>query len=455
MLERDLAIQVDSLSKRYRLGLKEQTHQEFATSVFNFIKKPIKNYRKYRSLYEFDDDILQESKQLIDTKDILWALKNVSFDVKKGEVLGIIGTNGAGKSTLLKVLSRITIPTSGRVQMRGRISSLLEVGTGFHPELTGRENVYLNGTILGMKKKEIDKLFDKIVAFSGVDKFLDTPVKRYSSGMRVRLAFSVAAHLEPEILIIDEVLAVGDVGFQQKCIGKMQEVGKSGKTVLFVSHNMSAITRMCERVILLDAGRKIFDGPTQEVISKYLKGDEDSVAFRKWTTESAPTGDVARLNSICVRDELGNANEAIDIRQNIRIEINFDVIKPGYVLLPTFSLWSEDGICVLDAVDLDPEWRERNRPIGNYIATALIPGNMFGEVTFSVSTGMLTLQPKFSRQYRQTDVIKFRIIDSVNFDSARGDWTGNLQGFMRPKLKWITKVSLNSLNDSHQKYGTN
>lgn len=443
MLENDLAIKVENISKRYRLGLKEQSHNEFGTSVVEFIKKPISNFRKYRSLYKFDNINYNDGAPLEDTEDILWALKNVSFEVKKGEVLGIIGTNGAGKSTLLKVLSRITDPSVGHVQLRGRVSSLLEVGTGFHQELTGRENVYLNGTILGMRKKEIDMLFDEIVDFSGVEKFLDTPVKRYSSGMRVRLAFAVAAHLEPEILIIDEVLAVGDAAFQKKCIGKMQEVGKDGRTVLFVSHNMPAVTRMCERVILLDSGRKILDGPTQEVIRQYLKvdGETQSAAFRKWTPESAPAGGVVRLVSICVRDGDGNINEAIDIRHEIKIEISFEVLKPGFVLLPIFSLWSEDGISVLNAVDLDPEWRNRERPAGIYTATAKIPGNTFGEQMFSVSTSMHVLRPTYSIQYWKTDIIAFQLIDSLEGDSARGDFTGNLLGLFRPKLEWTTEVS--------------
>ena len=452
MLKSDLAIQVENVSKRYRLGLKEQVHEEFATTIFEFIKKPISNFRKYRSLYKFDDQDILDEKHLVDTEDILWALKNVSFEVKKGELLGIIGTNGAGKSTLLKILSRVTIPTIGRLQLRGRVSSLLEVGTGFHPELTGRENVYLNGTILGMKKKEIDNIFDEIVEFSGVEKFLDTPVKRYSSGMRVRLAFAVAAHLRPEILIIDEVLAVGDVEFQKKCIGKMEDIGKDGRTVLFVSHNMPAITRMCDRVIVLDSGRKSLDGQTDDVVRQYLRGDANSTAIKKWEVESAPTGDAARLNYICVLDEDGNVNEAIDIRHEIRIEINFDVIKSGCILVPIITLWNEAGVAVLDSVELDPEWENRERPIGNYTTTVRIPGNMLGEKSFTVSTGMHKLFPTFSKQYRQRDAITFQLIDSLEGDSARGDWKGNLNGFVRPKLKWNTKLLTDGPSEIEKKY---
>ena len=239
----DKSIIVENISKRYRIGLLEQRADTFAGTLFNYIKYPINNFKRLRSLASFNDTNNNEES-------ILWALKDVNFEVKEGEVLGIIGKNGAGKSTLLKILSRITLPTGGRAELRGRVSSLLEVGTGFHPELTGRENVYLNGTILGMSKKEIDSKFDEIVDFSGIEKFIDTPVKRYSSGMAVRLAFAVAAHIEPEILLIDEVLAVGDLRFQQKCLGKIKEISGQGRTIIFVSHNMPSITSLCKRCLL-------------------------------------------------------------------------------------------------------------------------------------------------------------------------------------------------------------
>ncbi len=260
------AIRVENLSKRYRIGLKEEIHNNLFEAIGAFIKSPLKNFRKYRSLYAFKDG---EGKE--QSAGVLWALRDISFDIKEGETIGIIGRNGAGKSTLLKVLSRITHPTAGRVEIRGRVSSLLEVGTGFHQELSGRENIYLNGTILGMRKTEIDQKFDEIVAFSGVEKFLDTPVKRYSSGMRVRLAFSVAAHLEPDVLIIDEVLAVGDASFQNKCLGKMNEVARQGRTVIFVSHNMAAVENLCSRSILIDEGQIVEIGDTDKVIDAYLK----------------------------------------------------------------------------------------------------------------------------------------------------------------------------------------
>ncbi|WP_288373822.1 polysaccharide ABC transporter ATP-binding protein [uncultured Algoriphagus sp.] len=257
----DTIIKVENLSKRYRIGLQEKKADTFAQQLWNNLKAPVKNFQRIKSLGKFEEE----------SESVHWALKDVSFEVKQGEVLGIIGKNGAGKSTLLKILSKITEPTLGRIEMNGRVAALLEVGTGFHPELTGRENIYMNGTILGMTKKEIDRKLDEIIDFSGVEKYIDTPVKFYSSGMRVRLGFSVAAHLEPEILIIDEVLAVGDYEFQQKCLGKMEDVSKKeGRTVLFVSHNMQAVSTLTKSAIILQNGKLVFNGETEHSIGTYL-----------------------------------------------------------------------------------------------------------------------------------------------------------------------------------------
>lgn len=263
----EIAIRVENLSKRYRIGIQEEQHDTFVGAMLHGLRNPMRNLRRLRRLSNFRSN----GRSATEEEDVIWALKDVSFEVKRGEVIGVIGRNGAGKSTLLKILSRITHPTSGRVELHGRVSSLLEVGTGFHPELTGRENIYLNGTILGMRKREIDRKFDEIVEFSGVEKFIDTPVKRYSSGMRVRLAFSVAAHLEPEILLVDEVLAVGDIEFQRKCLGKMEEVSQSGRTVLFVSHNMAMMESLCERVVLLVNGYLDQYSKSRDIIAYYTE----------------------------------------------------------------------------------------------------------------------------------------------------------------------------------------
>lgn len=278
-MEESVVIRVKNLSKAYRIGLSEQRHDTLGSVIAGWLKSPFQNYKRLRNLSRINEEG--------DTSDIYWAVKNVSFQVRKGEVLGVIGKNGAGKSTLLKILSQITDPTEGEAEINGRVASLLEVGTGFNPELTGRENVFLNGTILGMTKAEINSKFAEIVEFSGVEKFIDTPVKRYSSGMKVRLAFAVAAHLDPEILIIDEVLAVGDSEFQNKCLGKIKSVaGSSGRTVLFVSHNMSAVENLCDNAILLEHGQVTKSGTAMEVI-KYYQSTIGNKNTNRWKLEEA------------------------------------------------------------------------------------------------------------------------------------------------------------------------
>ena len=444
MNSKDLAIKVDSISKIYRIGLKESIHDSFGAAIFNFLKSPLKNYQKYRSLYRFDDINpvkLQDVEN--NSSDVIWALRDISFEVKQGEVLGIVGRNGAGKSTLLKILCRITDPTHGFAEIRGRISSLLEVGTGFHPELTGRENIYLNGTILGMRKQEVERKFDEIVDFSGVEKFLDTPVKRYSSGMRVRLAFSVAAHLEPELLIIDEVLAVGDAAFQQKCLNKMEDAGQTGRTVIFVSHNMPAVTRLCSRAILLEEGRITKDGPADEVVSTYLTSNMGTTAAREWPDmESAPGSSIVRLRAVRVTNESGETTETFDIRQTINVEIEYQVLLDGHVLLPHFGLINELGQCAFISIDLDPSWRRRPRPTGNYISKAVIPGNLLSEGMMYINCFCLTLSPD-DLQFKERHVVAFNVVDSAEGDSARGDYVNNIPGVVRPVLNWITQYDSN------------
>ncbi len=444
MSSRDIAINAANISKCFRIGSKEKMHDSIGGALIDFIKRPLKNYRKYRSLYRFDDNNQsKDSDGGTKDSDVLWAINNVSFEIKHGEVVGIIGRNGAGKSTLLKIISKITTPTTGFIELRGRVSSLLEVGTGFHPELTGRENIYLNGTILGMKKREIDIKFDEIVEFSGVEKFIDTPVKRYSSGMRVRLAFSVAAHLEPEILVIDEVLAVGDADFQKKCLNKMQEVGRHGRTVLFVSHNMPSVTRLCERVILLQEGKILKDGPSHKVVSAYLHSGYGTMAVREWLDPAkAPCSDIARLFAVRIRTEDGKISDALDIRQEVRLEMEYEVFSSDFILLPNFHLLNEDGVEVCCLVDLDSEWRNRRRPAGRYITTARIPGNLLSEGTFFVRANLCSLDP-LTIQFDVPDAVAFQVIDSLDGDSARGDYAGPFPGVMRPMTSWNTQFSPN------------
>lgn len=337
----DIAIQVENLSKRYRIGLRQERNDIMFSAALSWLRSPLSNYRRLRNLSRFDDNGNAE--------DVIWALNELSFEVKRGEVIGLIGRNGAGKSTLLKILSRITEPSSGRAIIEGRVASLLEVGTGFHPELTGRENVYMNGTVLGMKKVELDRRFDEIVSFSGVEKFIDTPVKRYSTGMRVRLSFAVAAHLDSEILLVDEVLAVGDAAFQKKCLSKMGRVVNEGRTVLFVSHNMAAIKQLCQRALVLHGGRLLFEGSSAESVNRYLQisttGESqatiDATKLRK-TTDS----DRAEIVRVEFRDQRNGESarfgigEPFLVRLHVRIHseipkasLGLEVTSPTGVLL--------------------------------------------------------------------------------------------------------------------------
>ena len=439
MSANNIAIRLENVNKVYRLGAKDEAEDSLLKSFARMVKSPVRNYRKYRSLYDFSDIDFDSPDATVDSN-VLWALRNISFDVNKGEIVGIIGRNGAGKSTLLKILSKITPPARGRVEIHGRSSSLLEVGTGFHPELTGRENVYLNATILGMRKREVDLSFDEIVEFSGVEKFLDTPVKRYSSGMRVRLAFAVAAHLEPEILIIDEVLAVGDAAFQEKCLNKMQDIGSEGRTVFFVSHNMQAVTRLCKRVITLREGQLVADGDAHKMVAAYMHEGTLSSAERTWEDiNTAPGGDITRLRSVRIKDEDGQTAASLDIRKPVGLEMTFEVIQDGYALLPHFKLINDQDVLAFITVDVDPTWRKKKRPRGTYTTTAWIPGNLLAEGDFFIHAAMTTMKPQTILQFHEKEAVSFRVVDPMEGDSARGDWANELRGLVRPLLTWETE----------------
>jgi lipopolysaccharide transport system ATP-binding protein len=366
-----------------------------------------------------------------------WALEDVSLEVREGEVLGLIGRNGAGKTTLLKILSRITRPTTGWAEIHGRVGSLLEVGTGFHPELTGRENTFLSGAILGMSKRDITRKFDEIVAFAEVETFIDTPVKHYSSGMYVRLAFAIAAHLEPEILLVDEVLAVGDAKFQKKCLGKMGEVAREGRTILFVSHNVPAVTRLCNRCILLQSGMVLKDGATHDVMNAYLRSELATSAVREWNRENAPGDSVVRLRAVRVCTTEGRVSEAFDIRESIGISVVFDVLEGGHLLAPNIHLFDQAGINLFITIDQDPAWRRSPRPTGRYSSTAWIPGNFLAEGSFIVRVAITTFS-NMNVRLDEPDLVGFQVIDSTDGDSARGDYAGTLPGVVRPLLKWET-----------------
>jgi lipopolysaccharide transport system ATP-binding protein len=425
----NIAIHAEGLGKLFRIGAKEQ-YRTFRETLSDSVTTPFR--RAYLKLQG-------SNGHLGDTNNTIWALRDVSFTVKRGEVVGIIGRNGAGKSTLLKILSRITEPTVGAAEIHGRVGSLLEVGTGFHGELSGRENIYLNGAILGMKKAEIARKFDEIVAFAEVTKFIDTPVKHYSTGMYLRLAFAVAAHLEPEILIVDEVLAVGDQEFQKKCLNKMQDVGHEGRTVLFVSHNMPAVTRLCQRGILLKGGTVAADGPVHQVVTDYLNSGLGMGAVREWGPDEAPGGNIVRLHAVRVRALNGEIIHVIDVRDAVRVEMEYEILKPGYRLLPNFQFRNEIGDLVFCTHDIDPEWHRRPRPVGRYITSVEVPGNLLTEGTMVIAAGCETVDP-IVFQFYECDVVAFQVVDNLGPDSARGDFRGHIAGIIRPRLPWATRV---------------
>ena len=399
------AIRTQDLAKEY-LILGPETHHQYKTlrdTLVDITKAPFR--RMGRAIR--GEPLIGAGKQ-----QRFWALNGVSFDIRAGEVVGLIGRNGAGKSTLLKVLSRIVEPTRGEASIRGRIGSLLEVGTGFHPELTGRENIYLYGGILGMRRAEIERKFDEIVAFAEVERFLDTPVKHYSSGMYMRLAFAVAAHLETEILFVDEVLAVGDARFQRKCLSKMEDVGHQGRTVLFVSHNMAAITRLCPRAIMLDNGKVVDDGRSHDVVGRYLSSGLDCLASRVWTdAATAPGGEIARLREVSVHTNDGTVSETFDMAEPINLTMTFDVLKGGHLLLPHVHFFTSEGVHAFTSIDIDPTWRRRERPPGRYVSKLTIPGNMMTEGTIFVEASVITIDPP-STQIYEPNVVAFHITES-------------------------------------------
>jgi lipopolysaccharide transport system ATP-binding protein len=419
-----VALRVEDLGKRYRLG------------------RTVGFYR-YRSLREdVASGLRRRLRRERDEHRELWALRHVGFEVHEGETVGVIGHNGAGKSTLFKVLSKITPPTEGRAEVRGRLGSLLEVGTGFHPELTGRENVFLSGAVLGMRRAEIARKLDEIVDFAGVAGALDTPVKRYSSGMYLRLAFAVAAHLEPEILLVDEVLSVGDTHFQRKCLGKMAEVGASGRTVLFVSHSMPAVLRLCPRVVLLDHGRVVADGPASEVVRVYLDSGGGTAAVREWEDpELAPGDEVARLRAVRVRDGTGRVTEEIDICRPMSIEVEYVDLgaSPDQPLTANVHLFNGDGVYLFASADFNaPGWRSRPRRPGVVRSTCTIPGNFLAEGRVFVMAAVSSLNPP-TVHAQERDAVAFQVVDRSAGEGVRGEYASDWPGVVRPLLDWTVE----------------
>jgi lipopolysaccharide transport system ATP-binding protein len=426
----DVAVRVEGVSKLYHIG-RARRHDTLRDLLAERMSRVVRRRGSSAADLGSDED------PALHGGEPLWALKDVSLRVRHGEVVGIVGANGAGKSTLLKILSRITEPTSGRVEVRGRIGSLLEVGTGFDPELTGRENVYLNGAILGMKGKEIRSRFDEIVEFSELERFIDTPVKRYSSGMYMRLAFAVAAHLEPDILIVDEVLAVGDASFQRKCLGKMGNVAETGRTVLFVSHNVMAVEDLCDRAIWLKDGRIVGEGWPSTVVSDYLQNTfAGDATNRVWADPAtAPGTDEVRLHRARVWPADGSPKDPITVRTPFEMEFEYRSLKPDVNLSPSIALYNEQGTLVFTSgPPFDPASRERNRPAGLYRHTCRVPGDLLNDGTYRV---VLYIGRNERTILQEDDVLVFDVRDAIEM---RHGWHGKWVGAVRPMLGWDSKL---------------
>jgi lipopolysaccharide transport system ATP-binding protein len=424
----NIVVRARDVSKLYRIGAREQ-YGALRDVISGWMSAP----RRY--LRSWSQRVDRNTALSVD-ENTLWALRDISFDVEQGEILGVIGRNGAGKSTLLKILSRITKPTEGSVKLRGRIGSLLEVGTGFHPELTGRENIFLNGAVLGMKRTEIIRKFDEIVSFAEVEKFIDTPVKRYSSGMYMRLAFAVAAHLEPELMLIDEVLAVGDASFQKKCLGKMGSAAQQGRTVLFVSHNMVAVQDLCRRVIWLDGGRIVDAGDAETVIRHYLQEASASQTELVWNDiATAPGDDEARLLRVSVRPAGGLPSDPITIHTPCVIEFEYWNSRPNVYLHPTYYLYNEQGILICSTGPAYmPNWREKTFPTGLIRSWCNIPGDLLNNGLHRVS---VHLAKNDQTLYRKDDALSFEVQDTA---SKRDGWYGEWKGAIRPMFDWDMEV---------------
>jgi lipopolysaccharide transport system ATP-binding protein len=426
-------IQVSNLSKIYRLG-------EIGTGT---LSRDLERWYKMRIRGQADPFLKIGETNQRDKKgvsDVVYALRDINFEVQQGEALGIIGKNGAGKSTLLKILSRVTSPTTGKINIKGRVASLLEVGTGFHPELTGRENIYLNGAILGMRKKEITRKLDEIIDFSGVERYIDTPVKRYSSGMYVRLAFAVAAHLESEILIVDEVLAVGDFEFRKKCLGKMQDVSQTGRTVLFVTHDMGSISNLCSKTIWLDSGNIHTIGDSKDMISQYVSSGAILGGEVIWSDMgSAPGNENVRLMAARIKSN-SKITADIMIDNEIRIEIDYWNLKDGAVLFSNMHLWDKMNDLVLASANMpsaslsiDP-WVEKPQPQGLYRSVCVIPANFLNSEHYSIGVGIQN--DRLEWQVWQQNLLSFEVHET---GEMKKEYMGYWGGVVRPKFNWITK----------------
>ena len=420
----DIVIKAENLGKKYTIG-----HQATSGRYLALRDVLVQNARNF---WHKTRDLVR-GKAIIqgDTLEEVWALRDVSFEIERGEVVGIIGRNGAGKSTLLKILSRITELSAGRVTIKGRVASLLEVGTGFHPELTGRENIYLNGAILGMTRTEIKRKFDEIVAFAEVEKYLDTPVKRYSSGMYVRLAFAVAAHLEPEILLVDEVLAVGDAEFQKKCLGKMGEVANKGRTVLFVSHNMQAISSLCSSTILIRNGMIVSHAVTETVVEQYLSSESSELAEASWTFEDAPGTSSVKLRAVRVLNEKNEVSFDVWMNKPISLKTDLWVLRPSRFDV-SFHLHNQQGVLLFATGNFnDLKWTSIEHKPGLYEFLCVIPTHLLNEGRHYF--GIYVKDNVQQLHVKLPIAASFNVLDPGD---TRGGWSGSWQGAVRPILHW-------------------
>jgi len=422
----DVVIKVENISKQYRLG---------AVGTGSLAHDLNRTWHRVRGK---EDPYLKigevNDRSIKGRSEYVWALKDINFEVKQGEVLGIIGRNGAGKSTLLKILSRTTTPTTGKIKIKGRVASLLEVGTGFHPELSGRENIFLNGAILGMTRNEITRKFDEIVDFAGVERYIDTPVKRYSSGMYVRLAFGVAAHLEPEILIVDEVLAVGDAEFQKKALGKMKDVsGQDGRTVLFVSHNMVAIQTLCDRSILLNNGRIENIGETKEIINNYLAKAFINSIDRSWDIGIAPGNEFVKILRAKLIPQFKNNSNLITIYTPLIFEFNFNVAIDNLFISIALEIHTLDGVHIFTSGPSEASELKK----GTYITTCFVPGSFLNNGLYT--TSIQIIKNNIEMIHREPNVLVFEINDIVRPSGYTGKWPG----ILRPTLEWTINSDKN------------
>ena len=427
----DIAIKVENLSKLYRLG-------EIGTGTISH------DLNRWWARVRGKEDPFAKLGEANDrtskgNSDYVWSLKDLSFEVKKGDVVGIIGRNGAGKSTLLKVLSKVTTPTSGRIKIQGRIASLLEVGTGFHPELTGRENIFLNGAILGMTKLEIRSKFDEIVDFSGVERYIDTPVKRYSSGMYVRLAFAVSAFLEPEILIVDEVLAVGDAEFQKKCLGRMEDVSRNdGRTILFVSHNLAAVANLCSTSIFMRNGTLHSQGPTDQIIEQYISfGKQNAGQVVGDAIEYAHRCNQAYFNSISLMVN-GEITSSVSTNNEIVVELDYSITEDNVTVYPSVHLLDSLGTCILAtfngaSANIGTDIFS-GKPLikGRYISKLVIPGNFLNEKSYLISAYLVANPSDYSYV---PEILSFNVTDT---GEMREEFGGGWIGMVRPRMAWRT-----------------